>query len=520
MACFRYVNDHNFIRWKKIVGTLTLDDIRANGIPDVCYLRTPTTPINLTALAVGGLNILLTWNDSNDNESGFELERDTNSSFTSPTTINIDANLEQYIDTVSGSGTYYYRIRAVVSNELVSDWSNTAIIEINAFTFEIDTTQSGSASDTFILPLVSSGTYDFYIDWGDGNIDNITTYNQSEVTHVYSSSGTYTCTILGTLIGWAFAAAGDIAKLTEISNWGVWAADTTVGCFQGCSNLDVTATDTPDISGTTSLESFFNGCSVMAYNSSINDWDVSHITNMRLLFQQCDAFNQDLNNWDTSLVTDMEQVFFGCAIFNGNIDNWNTSSVITFDEMFRFTGAFNRDISGWNVSSCQIFFRMFANCIFNQNIGSWTTTSATNMANMFDSNTVFNQNISSWNVANVTSMAGMFNGASSFNQNIGGWTTTSLQNTSIMFQSATVFNQNLGSWNVTSLTNATNMFNNITLSTTNYDALLVGWESQSVQNNVTFSGGNSTYTSAGAGGTARAALIADHTWTITDGGGV
>jgi hypothetical protein len=57
----------------------------------------------------------------------------------------------------------------------------------------------------------------------------------------------------------------------------------------------------------------------------------------------------------------------------------------------------------------------------------------------------------------------------------------------------------------------------VTLSTANYDSLLTGWEAQAVQNNVNFHGGNAKY-SAGAPATARAALIADHTWTITDGG--
>ena len=54
-----------------------------------------------------------------------------------------------------------------------------------------DTTQAGSANDTVVLPLVSDGGYDFFVDWGDGNRDNITGYNQSEVTHQYSSTGIY-----------------------------------------------------------------------------------------------------------------------------------------------------------------------------------------------------------------------------------------------------------------------------------------------------------------------------------------
>jgi hypothetical protein len=59
------------------------------------------------------------------------------------------------------------------------------------------------------------------------------------------------------------------------------------------------------------------------------------------------------------------------------------------------------------------------------------------------------------------------------------------------------------------------MFTSVTLSTANYDALLIGWEAQAVQNNVVFNGGGSKYS---AGAAARAALIADHSWSITDGG--
>jgi len=65
------------------------------------------------------------------------------------------------------------------------------------------------------------------------------------------------------------------------------------------------------------------------------------------------------------------------------------------------------------------------------------------------------------------------------------------------------------------------MFVNITLSTANYNALLVGWEAQSVQTGVALHGGNSKYTAAPSdAATARAALIADHSWVITDGGPV
>jgi hypothetical protein len=90
---------------------------------------------------------------------------------------------------------------------------------------------------------------------------------------------------------------------------------------------------------------------------------------------------------------------------------------------------------------------------------------------------------------------------------------------SMMFYQAYAFNQNIGGWNITKVTLMSNMFNSVTLSTANYDSLLVGWGAEPVTSSVTFSGGNSKYlASPNAAGVARAHLISAHSWTITDGG--
>jgi len=88
---------------------------------------------------------------------------------------------------------------------------------------------------------------------------------------------------------------------------------------------------------------------------------------------------------------------------------------------------------------------------------------------------------------------------------------------SSMFEGATSFDKDIGSWDVTALLDATNMFAFVSLSNTNYDSLLVGWNAQSLQPEVNFNGGNSKYCSAAAVA-ARANMIASDSWVITDGG--
>lgn len=159
----------------------------------------------------------------------------------------------------------------------------------------------------------------------------------------------------------------------------------------------------------------------------------------------------------------------------------------------------------------------FRDCVLvDFDMSDWDMANVTNFESVFDGCVKFNQDISGWDTANVTTFSNMFIDCDAFNQDIGGWNTSSASNMTSMFQGCDVFDQDLGSWNIASLTDATDMFNGVTLTTANYDSLLIGWEAGSHNNDVVFHGGNSIYS---AGTAARSALIADG-WTFTDGGGI
>ena len=432
---------------------------------------------------------------------------------------------------------------------LISPPNNWTIIDGGQSKFQStwDTTlTSGGSSlaNQIQLPLEVSGTYNFFIEWGDGNSDTITVWNDPATLHTYTTPGVYTIKIYGQIEGFRFNNTGDRQKILNISSWGSdFRLGNNNGYFYGCTNLDLSSvSDILDLQGTTILALMFRACSSLttvnnmelwdtslviatngmfrdatSFNHPIGSWDMSSAINMTSMFQNATSFNQPIGTWDTSSVTNMLQTFFGATSFNQPIGTWDTSSVITMVEMFDTATSFNQPIGTWDTSSVINMSQMFTNAgLFNQPIGTWDTSSVINMSGMFNNATSFNQPIGTWDTSSVSNTSDMFNNATSFNQPIGSWDTSSVINMGGMFDNAISFNQNLSLWNVTSLTLAGNMLDNCGLNQTNYDFLLIGWATQSLQLGVTLGALNIQYTQPpSAAAIARnTVLIGTYGWTI------
>jgi surface protein len=392
------------------------------------------------------------------------------------------------------------------------------------FTVNTNNTSAGSSTSTqFKLPLVSSGTLNAVVDWGDGTSSTITTWNQAEVTHTYATAGVYDIKITGVLRGWQFNNGGDRLKILDIINWGSLNISVDAG-FAGCTNLTASATDAPTIT-TTSLATYFRSCN--NFNSAIGSWNVSNVLNFNEMFY-ISGFNNgnsaDINNWTirTTGSVSMSQMFRQCP-FNQPIGNWNTSAVTIMNNMFH-ENSFNRDISNWNVGNVTTMNRMFfGNYFFNQDIGSWNTGAVTNMGEMFQNASSFNQNIGAWNVSNVTTFSSMFNGATAFNnggsadinnwtirtasavsmssmfrsctfnQNISSWNTSAVTNMSAMFSLNGAFNQPIGSWNTSAVTDMNNMF-----STSNFNQNIGAWNVSNVTSFGNMFGANYSFNNGGS----------------------
>lgn len=327
--------------------------------------------------------------------------------------------------------------------------------------------------------------------------------------------------------------------LVDVEAWGTAIWTSMENAFWGCPNLQVSATDVPDLSSVNSLAHMFMYAYSLNGPSNIDSWDISNVTDLTGMFQAAMIFNQALNSWNTSNILSMQNTFAQAHNFNQPLDNWNTSSVTNMGGMFSLT-PFNQPIGNWNTGNVQSFFGMFSQSMFfnqdisnwntsnlsdatamfwgatafNQPLGNWNMQNASNLSSMFTNAPNFNQDISSWNTSNVIYMYDMFRNADSFNQDISSWDVSMVEQSNYMFADAENFNQNLGSWTFDNAFQITGMFNNSGMNCDNYSATLIGWaQNPNISSFMMFEANGLEYSPVAAG--YRNQLINDKGWTIT-----
>ncbi len=136
-------------------------------------------------------------------------------------------------------------------------------------------------------------------------------------------------------------------KLLKVEQWGDAKWVSMIRAFMDCLNLDVTATDVPNLDNCNTLEAMFSECRKLKGNQSFNKWNVSSITSMNRTFYFDSLFNIDLSSWDVSNVVDFQGMFL-LSHFNQDISSWNVSNAENMDYMF-FLSPFVQDLSSWCV---------------------------------------------------------------------------------------------------------------------------------------------------------------------------
>jgi surface protein len=385
----------------------------------------------------------------------------------------------------------------VTTPSFTASFNDTVTFTEKAFTYTWKTDQGDTDPDTkktAVLPLDAAGVYNFVAYWGDGTFNVITNAADPDRIHTYSSPGTYTIElspiVTGQMSKLKFITAPQ--KLMSVTQWGtnVW-TDLTAMFKNAISLSTISATDSPVIGPSISMESMFEGAS--SFNSDINHWNTANVTSFKALFKGAVNFDQPLDNWETHNVTNMSEMFSSNTIYevgpapdftpsyavdalfpktypkmkfnrplptNGN--KWKTEKVTTMSKMFAGASLFNQDISLWdtrNVASMSFMF--FDAAAFDQDISKsgslWDTSKVVSFEGMFQGATNFDGNISNWDTRLNASLRRTFAYARKFNQNIQNWDTSDVSTLSETFYMASFFNQPLtvtpGGWNTSTVSN-------------------------------------------------------------------
>ena len=137
-----------------------------------------------------------------------------------------------------------------------------------------------------------------------------------------------------------------------ISGWDVFNVTNMSHMFDGATNFNNYVSWGTTTQNVTNMSYMFNGAT--NFNKDVSSWDVSKVTNMSYMFNNASAFNGSVV-WgvpNTHLVTDMSHMFFNATAFNQNISGWDVSSVTTMENMLDNCGLsyinYNSLLENWS----------------------------------------------------------------------------------------------------------------------------------------------------------------------------
>ncbi len=385
-----------------------------------------------------------------------------------------------------GDLTFYAQQTDLAGN--VSACSTANVNYIIAGTPMVSTWQTTTSNEMITLPLRTGFNYNMTVDWGDGSpVALIDSFGDADKSHTYALAGTYTVTLTGTAEAWYFNNGLDKDKIMTVPELGDMNWVSFEGAFLACDNLTTVSGGVTD--GVTTMRSMFHEADNVMPDTS--GWVTDNVQSMYYTFAETHAANPDTSNWNTENVLDMSGMFLNADAANPNTTNWNVESVVNMTSMFRNTA------------------------IANPNTSNWVTTDLEFVTFMFRSALMANPNTTNWNMASVSNMAYMFYGAPMASPDTSNWITTNVVNMSFVFSFAGSANPDPSTWDLTNVTSLTNIFHSSGISTANYSQFLIRAEATSSQAGLSVTA-NAEYNVAG--GVARAALAADHSWSFTDDG--
>lgn len=189
---------------------------------------------------------------------------------------------------------------------------------------------------TYTIPCGDIGAYDALIDYGDNNVESVTSFNDSNLSHTYGKAGTYLVQITGSLPHIKFNNSGDKDKIIDIKQFGDIEILSWELSYYGCSNLVMSATDTPNSSNVTNMNSMMRDCNVIQPNT--RNWNVSNVTNMQSFVRSSPLADLDVEIWNTSNLSLVTAAWFGATNSNPNLGSWNMGNISSFVDTFKLMG--------------------------------------------------------------------------------------------------------------------------------------------------------------------------------------
>jgi hypothetical protein len=462
--------------------------------------------------------------------------------------------------------------------------------------------------------------YNFLVDWGDGNTDLITSWDQVEKTHEYAVAGDYNVSIYGRMDTWhmryGYEDAGltytvEAPKLVGLVQWGDVQFKSLSRLFYKTSITEVNTPDKPDLSLCKSIYSVFRECPNLTY-VNMNGWnfkagptafdllfyispliDTVDLRNMRADIRSMNAtFRLEKTTGSTSILGLDELDLSRCkgfyvTFFRSMLDEdslrglmrsitkYPTSAALEYVNNFEYYKAVDADtdysitkeivknldtrsmthfgvffddidtngitdplvfdLTGWDMSSAEVLFRTFGYntqpVTITYDISGWyrTLRKVRTMEEVFYGSTNVIIDLSEFRACRrVETWHGCFDNCTVGLGDIQGIEylriTDYATDVAYMFRNSDVdiSNVDFTQWDVRNVTSATDfMLNGPTMTTEQYDNLLIAWSQLPVQPNVTWHFGAAQYTSGGAAEAARDVLTgAPNNWIITDGGSV
>ena len=196
-------------------------------------------------------------------------------------------------------------------------------------------------------------TYNYTVDWGDGNVSSYT----GSAIHTYSSVGDFEIKVSGTC-PYFYLEWPSKNYLLDIIQWGDLEFKSLKQTFKQCRNLGnptgdtqlpgipLTTIDTPTFADDFEPDGLYEWCDENYFTSipNINNWIIPQtLTSLERCFYRLRWWDDSVANWDVSYVDNFKSMFESCRLWkNGGDDlkDWkpgkNHSGDLTFENMFYY----------------------------------------------------------------------------------------------------------------------------------------------------------------------------------------